>query len=327
MIGQDPRGYHRSVRPFRFLADVGGAATVAELRELARRAESIGYAVAVIPDHLTIPLGPIATLATVAAATTRLRIGTFVLNNDLRHPMVLAQELATLDLLSEGRLEIAIGAGWNRAEYSAAGLAFDPSPTRTARLEESVHVLKGRFGDGPFSFAGAHHTITEADGVPKPVQRPHPPFFIGGGGRRTLSLAGHEADIVGLAPRISWGERMAVDPRSLTVEAAAEKIAWVREAAGERFDRLEINAYPSQFPSIVTDHARAVATERAAAITARSGMPITADELLASPHQYIGTVDALCEKLLELRERLGISSFMLGDVDEMAPVVERLAGT
>ena len=101
----------------------------------------------------------------------------------------------------------------------------------------------------------------------------------------------------------------------------------MREAAGERYDRLEINAYPSQFPSVITDHARAEATERAAAIAARAGAPISADELLDSPHQYIGTVDALCEKLVELRERLGISSFMLGDADEMAPVVERLAGT
>ncbi len=286
----------------------------------------MGYAVMVIPDHLVIPLGPIATLATVAAATTHLRIGTFVLNNDLRHPMVLAQELATLDVLSEGRLEIAIGAGWNIAEYTAAGIPFDRSPIRSGRLEESVAVLKGLFGEGPFSFAGEHYTITEADGVPKPIQQPHPPFFIGGGGRRTLSLAGREADIVGLAPRIQPGTTL-VDPRSLTVDAAAEKLAWVREAAGERYDRLEINAYPSQFPSVITDHARAEATERAAAITARAGAPISADELLASPHQYIGTVDALCEKLVELRERLGISSFMLGDTDEMAPVVERLAGT
>ncbi len=286
----------------------------------------MGYAVMVIPDHLVIPLGPIATLATVAAATTHLRIGTFVLNNDLRHPMVLAQELATLDVLSEGRLEIAIGAGWNIAEYTAAGIPFDRSPIRSGRLEESVAVLKGLFGEGPFSFAGEHYTITEADGVPKPIQQPHPPFFIGGGGRRTLSLAGREADIVGLAPRIQPGTTL-VDPRSLTVDAAAEKLAWVRESAGERYDRLEINAYPSQFPSVITDHARAEATERAAAITARAGPPISADELLASPHQYIGTVDALCEKLLELRERLGISSFMLGDTDEMAPVVERLAGT
>ena len=316
----------RAMRPFRFLADVGDATSAADLRDRARRAEAIGYSVAVIPDHLVIPLGPIATLATVAAATERLRIGTFVLNNDLRHPMVLAQELATLDLLSEGRLEIAIGAGWNMAEYRAAGIPFDASPTRVARLEESVAVLKGLFGEGPFSYSGTYYAISEADGVPKPLQRPHPPFFIGGGGRRTLSLAGREADIVGLAPRIQPGTTL-VDPRSLTVAAAAEKLAWVREAAGDRYDALEINVYPSQFPSLITDHARTEAIERSAAITARAGIEISPDELLDSPHQYIGTVDTICRKIVELRERLDISSFMLGDVDEMAPIVERLAGT
>ncbi|MET1232899.1 MAG: TIGR03621 family F420-dependent LLM class oxidoreductase [Candidatus Limnocylindrales bacterium] len=314
------------MRPFRFLADVGDVGSAAALRARARRAESIGYAAMVIPDHLIIPLGPIATLATVAAATERLRIGTFVLNNDLRHPMVLAQELATLDLLSGGRLEIALGAGWNRREYLAAGIPFDVSPTRVARLEESVAILKGLFGDGPFTYRGTYFTITDADGVPKPIQRPHPPFLIGGGGRRTLSLAGREADIVGLAPRIQPGTTL-VDPRSMTVEAAAEKLDWVREAAGQRYDKLEINAYPSQFPPVITDRARVEATDRASAITARSGIAISADELLASPHQYIGTVGTLCDKLVELRERLGISSFMLGDVDEMSPVVERLAGT
>jgi len=314
------------MRPFRFLAEVGEVGSVVELRERARRAESMGYAVMVIPDHLVIPLAPIATLATVAAATEHLRIGTFVLNNDLRHPMVLAHELATLDVLSEGRLEIAIGAGWNIAEYTATGIPFEPSAVRSARLEESVAVLKGLFAEAPFSYAGRYYAITEAEGVPKPIQRPHPPFLIGGGGRRTLSLAGREADIVGLAPRIQPGSTT-VDPRSLTVEAAAEKLAWVRDAAGDRYDDLEFNAYPSQFPSVITDRARADATERPAAITARAGVEISADELLASPHQYIGTVDALCDKLVELRERLGISSFMLGDIDELGPVVERLAGT
>jgi probable F420-dependent oxidoreductase len=314
------------MRPFRFLAEVGVVGSAAELRDRARRAESQGYSAMVIPDHLVIPLAPIATLATVAAATSTLRIGTFVINNDLRHPTVLAQELATLDLLSDGRLEIAIGAGWNVAEYTAAGIPFDRSPIRTARLAESIAILKGLFSDGPFSYVGASYTITEAEGVPKPVQRPHPPIMIGGGGRRTLSLAGREADIIGLAPRIQPGTTR-VDPRSMTVEAAVEKLGWVSDAAGVRYRDLEINTYPSQFPSLITDRARAEATERAAAITARAGIEITADELLASPHQFIGTVDGLCEKLIELRARMGISSFMVGDGDAMAPVVERLAGT
>lgn len=249
------------MRPFRFLGvAANGVVKARELVDTARQAEAIGYSALVLPDHLIEQHAPIPVLATVAAATERLRIGTFVLNVDLRHPVVLAQELASLDVLSEGRLEIGIGAGWNRAEYDAAGLTFAPVATRVARLAEAVAVLKGCFGDGPFSFAGSHYRVTEHDGQPTPVQRPHPPLLIGGGGRRTLTLAGQQADIVGLAPRPMPGlTRSAADPHSLTPAATAEKIRWVREAAGDRFDQLELNTYPTGGPVLVTDNARAEA--------------------------------------------------------------------
>ncbi len=182
-----------SPRPFRFLAGFQAVVDPATLAETARRAESIGFSTLVIPDHLIEQLSPVPALAIVAAATTTLRIGTFVVNNDLRHPAVLAQEMASLDVLSDGRLEIGIGAGWNRPEYDAIGLPFEPVATRVERLAESVTVLKGLFGDGPFTFQGRHYAITDHDGQPKPVQKPHPPLLIGGGGRRTLSLAAREA--------------------------------------------------------------------------------------------------------------------------------------
>jgi probable F420-dependent oxidoreductase len=264
-------------------------------------------------------------MAVVAAATERLRIGTFVVNNDLRHPAILAQDMASLDVLSGGRLDIGIGAGWNRPEYDAIGLPFEPVGTRVERLAESVAVLKGLFGDRPFSFQGRYYTITGHDAQPKPVQRPHPPLLIGGGGRRTLSLAAREADIVGLAPRQLSGQR--VEPRSLTVAATEEKIAWVREAAGDRFDALELNVYPSSWEIVVTDHARAEAGRVIDHLRKRTGIELTVDEVLESPHLFIGSVDALVDKIHGLRARLGISSFMLGEVDELAPVVERLAGT
>ncbi len=313
------------MRPFRFLADASWEEGGTPLGDLGRRAEAEGYDGIVVVDHLLDVPGPIAALATLAAATSRIRIGTFVVNNDLRHPAVLAQELATLDVQSGGRLDIGIGAGWNEEEFRAIGLPFDPTPVRQARLAEAVAVLKGCFADGPFDFAGEHYTIAGYDARPKPLQRPHPRLMIGGGGRTTLSLAGREADIVGLAPRVLRGRR--ADPASLTIAATEEKIAWVREAAGERFADLELNIYPSTSPIVVTDHARTEAADLADRLRARSGRDVAVDDLLESPHIYIGSIDALIEKFRMLRERLGISSFLMGRVGELGPVVERLAGT
>jgi probable F420-dependent oxidoreductase len=261
----------------------------------------------------------------VAAVTERLRLTAFVHNNDLRHPAVLAKDLATLDRYSGGRLDVAIGAGWNKPEYDAIGLPFDPVGTRVARLAEAVTVLKGCFGDGPFSFDGEHYTITEYDAYPKPVQKPHPPIFIGGGGRRTLTLAGREANIVGLAPRI-LGEQRA-DPHSITWAATEEKLAWVREAAGERFGELEFNVYPSQWPITLTDDLHGEARKVIDGMRDRTGIELTEDEVIASPHIFIGSIGRFVEKFQELRARLGISSFMVGSLDELGPVVERLAGT
>jgi probable F420-dependent oxidoreductase len=316
------------MRPFRFLGQLGGMGDAGQVAAVARRAEAIGFSVLVLPDHLIRQHAPVPLLATVAAVTERVRIGTFVFNAGLRHPAVLAQDLASLDVLSGGRLEIGIGAGWNWPEHAAIGLPFPPIGARVARLAEAVAVLKGCLGDGPFSFAGEHFTIADYDGAPKPVQRPHPPLFLGGGGRRLLTLAAQQAQIVGLAPRLLPGPgRPRPDPRSLTAAATAEKIRWVREAAGTRFDRLELNAYPSVGPVVVTDRPRAVAQERAEQLTEQTGIPVTAEEILDSPHAFIGSIDGLTQKFLELRERFGISSIMVGGIDELAPVVERLAGT
>lgn len=312
-----------SSRPFRFLADARDIATIGELRETVRRAEAIGIDTLVIPDHLIPQLAPMAAMAAIATISDRLRISAFVLNNDLRHPAVLAQELASLDVLSEGRLDVAIGAGWNKPEYDAIGLAFDPTPVRQARLTEAIAVLKGCFGDGPFSFAGEHYTITDYDAHPKPVQKPHPPFMIGGGGRRTLELAAREAQIVGLAPRISGH---GPDPASVSFAGTREKIEWVREAAGGRFDAIELNVYPSMTGISVTDAPLREATAVSERLAER-GISITAEDLLDSPHIFIGTEDDFVAKFMRLRDELGITSIMVGAVGELDAVVERLAGT
>lgn len=308
-------------RPFQFLADARAPMPAGELAQRARRAEDAGFHALVIPDHLIDQMSPAPAMAVIAAATERLRIGAFVFNNDLRHPTVLAQDLATLDVLSGGRLDVAIGAGWNRAEYDAIGLALEPGPVRVGRLEEAVAVLKGCFGDGPFSFEGDHYRITDYDAGPKPVQRPRPPFMIGGGGRRILSLAAREAQIVGLAPTAAGNL-----PR-FRRDTTRQQVAWVREAADDRFGELTLNVYASFHPLTVTDDARGEARRVVVALRERAGVDLTEDEVLASAHLWIGSVDALVEKIQELREELGITSFMLGDPDEMLPIVERLAGS
>jgi probable F420-dependent oxidoreductase len=313
------------MRPFHFLADVSTIVTGPELAASARRAEEMGYRGVVLPDHLIEQFSPVVAMATVAAATSTLRMSAFVLNNDLRHPAVLAQDLASLDVLSDGRLDVAIGAGWNKPEYDAIGMRFDPTPVRQARLAESITVLKGLFSGEPFTFTGEHYTITDYAARPVPVQRPHPPFFIGGGGRRTLALAGREAQIVGLAPRI--GANTKVDVYSLTLAAAREKIDWVREAAGERFPSLEINVYPSGWPPTITDDLHGEARKIIDRIRARTGVEMAEADVIDSPHLFIGSVDRLVEKFQQLREELGITSILLGDIDELAPVLDRLAGS
>jgi probable F420-dependent oxidoreductase len=315
----------RMTTPFTFLADAFDVTSARELGERARAAEALGVTTFVLPDHLVAQPAPVPYLAAVAALTQRIRISAFVHNNDLRHPAVLAQELATLDVLSEGRLDVALGAGWNESEYAAIGLPFDPIRVRQARLAEAVTVIKGCFGGGPFSFVGEHYTVTDYDAQPKPIQQPHPPFFIGGGGRVTLELAAREAQTIGLAPRVLRGGRS--DPRSFTWAATEEKIGWVREAAGERFDELTFNVYPSFWPVTVTDDLDGEAEKVAAAMRERSGVELSVQEVIDSPHIFIGSHDRFVAKFNELRDRLGISSFLIGDLDQLGPVVEHLAGT
>ena len=314
------------MRPFRFLATADGYPSLAELTSLAHKAEAVGCSTFVLPDHLIGQYAAMPLLAAVAAVSEQLRVGTFVLNVGLRYPAVLAQDLATVDVLSGGRLEIGLGAGWNKPEHDAIGLAFEPVGVRIKRLAEAVTILKGCFADGPFSFSGEHYTITGHDGEPKPPQRPHPPIMLGGGGQRLLTLAAREAQIIGLAPRLVPGDPPRLDARSLTAAATEEKIRWIRDAAGDRFGALELNTYPTGGPAVVTGDPRAEARRRAGRIYDQTGVELTVEEILDSPHVFIGTIQDLTRKFADLRERFGISSFLIDDLDALAPVVEELAG-
>lgn len=316
-----------SNKPFRFGVGAGGGVTDRQaLLERAQLSESLGYSSLLISDHLLEQFAPLAALAAVAQVTTRLRLGTFVLNNDLRHPAVLAQELATVDILSAGRLDVGLGAGWNVDEYRASGMEYEKHAVRFARMAESLQILRGLFADGPFTFSGQHYQISEMNGLPKPVQRPHPPFLIGGGGRKGLEFAAREAQIVGLAPRLPAAGK--ADIRSVLAPETDEKLEWVRAAAGARLHEIEVNTYPCLGPVQVSDNALAAARELSERLEERYGDKLTPEELLQSPHVFLGTVEQLTQKCLELRERWGITYILvLGDIRAFAPVVERLSGT
>jgi probable F420-dependent oxidoreductase len=186
------------MRPFRFGVNVRTAVSGVEWADKARRVEVLGYAVLLVPDHLAELLAPFPALAAAAAATTRLRIGTAVLNNDFRHPVLLAREAATVDVLSDGRLELGIGAGHMQSEYEEAGLGFDPGATRVERLAEAVAMVKRLLEGETVTFAGGHYRVTGHTIHPRPVQRPRPPIFIGGSAPRLLRVAARAADVVGL---------------------------------------------------------------------------------------------------------------------------------
>ncbi len=315
------------MKPFRFLVGARGITDRRTLVERARAAEATGYSDLTIHDHLQPQLGPIAVLTAVAMATERLRLCPLVLNNDLRHPAVLAQELATLDILSGGRVVAGIGAGWNEPEYRAIGIPFDPPAVRIERMREAVAILRGLFADGPFSFAGRHYTISALDGQPKPIQQPHPPFLIGGIRERLLRIAAREADIVGIDLR--------QDRESLPDAFGArmdQRVGWIREAAGERFPELELSTLRVLGPLAVTNDALKVAADIARDAEVRTGLTIDPDDLLESPYALIGTVPDLVAKVGRMRERWGINSMLVGWLDEpglaaFAPVVEQLAGT
>ena len=307
-------------RPFRFGVAYRSAASRADWIEEARKVEQMGYNIMLATDHLEIvDIAPTLALMAVADATTRLRIGSFVFNNDFRHPTMLAKEAATLDFLSEGRFELGIGPGYLPDNYERSGIPLDRPGVRIARMQESLHILKDYFTKEKVTFSGTYYHVNELQGVPKPVQKPYPPIYIGGGGKRILSVAARESDIVGFTAILKEGGKD-FNMADITAEATAQKLEWVRQAAGERFDQLELNSFV--FIVQVTDYREKVA----GGMAPHFGM--TAEQVLASPHCLIGTVEQICADLQQRREQYGISylTILKEHVDAFAPVVERLAG-
>lgn len=308
-------------RRFRFGVQTSTATSGDEWAALARQAEDLGYATMFLPDHFGDQLAPVPAMAAAAAATTELRVGALVFDNDYKHPVVLAKEMATIDVLSGGRVELGLGAGWMASDYEQSGIAYDKPSVRVDRFEEGLTIIKGLLGPDPVTFEGAHYQVTAMDGLPKPVQQPGPPILIGGGLRRMLTLAGRHADIVGINPTIPNGAVDADAARSGLAAVTDQKLEWVKAGAGDRYDDLEINLL--NFACIVTDDREQVAQDFAPLFG------ISPEDLLEFPHALVGNVDQICESIQANRERFDASYIVVqrDAMEAMAPVVARLTGS
>ena len=316
--------------PFRFAVQATNAAGGRQWRDTVRRIEDLGYSTLFLADHYLGPgpaqkaartprqdLAPIAAMAAAAAISETLRIGCRVFCIDYHVPAVLAKEAATLDLLSDGRLEMGIGAGWSETEYTAMGLTFDRPGRRIAKLAEVVSLIKAHWAGEELDCSGDFVHVRGYAGRPRPVQRPHPPIMIGGGGPRVLSLAGREADIVSMSS-VPFVARDAdgLDPFAV----AQHRIDVVRSAAGERFGRLDVESSP-YFTAITDDPEAALAD-------AATSTGISADVLREHPNVLIGSLEAVAETLYSRRESLGVNyvTVQQSQIDSFAPVVDRLRG-
>lgn len=318
-----------NTHPFRFGVICERMQSAEEWMAKARFAESAGYSTFLIRDHfIREPFGDqfasMVALMAAAGATKTLRVGNLVLDNDYRHPVMLAKEAATLDLLSSGRFELGIGAGWLKAEYEQAGMSFDAAGVRVSRLREALHVLKGLFSEQPLTFSGSHYTISQLDSFPKPLQRPHPPLLIGAGSRRMLELAAQEANIVGILPRALPDGTISEEVTERLPATMEQKIAWVRQAAGERLSELELNMVIT--PVFTEQQRQKERTEQL--IRERGWSGVAVEQALEMPSVFVGSADQMTEAMWRRRELYGFSYYVVSDthMEAFAPIVSLLAG-
>jgi probable F420-dependent oxidoreductase len=317
----------KSQRAFRFGVIDESSLSREEWIQKAQRVEQLGYSTSLIRDHFiegdfNHQLAPVPALMAAADATKTLRVGSLVFSNDYRHPVMLAKEAATLDVLSNGRLELGIGAGWLASEYEQTGIPFDPPGIRVERLHEALQVLKGVFAQEPFTFTGQHYAISHLDSYPKPVQKPHPPLLIGAGSKRMLSIAACEADIIGILPKALTNGTISEDPTERLSETIVQKVEWIRQAAGERFDEIEL----SMVVTLEITHDQEQKAQQI--IQQRGWSSITSRQVLEMPSMLIGSIDQIIEKLQTVRKKFCFSYFVVSDtcMETFAPIVKQLIG-
>jgi probable F420-dependent oxidoreductase len=309
------------VAAFRFALQVSKAGSAQEWRSLARKAEDLGYSTLYVPDHLDDQWSPMVACAVAAEATTTLRVGTLVLDNDFRHPVLVAKEAATLDILTGGRFEFGMGAGWLTADYEQSGITMDAPSVRIGRLEESLEIMRAMWRDGSATFAGEHYAVEGAVGSPKPLTPGGPPLVIGGGSKRILTLAGRHAEVVSVVPSLAAGHIGREVAAESVVEKYRERVRWVRDAAGERADDLELQCW--------TVAVQVVPNADELFESMAPMFDLTPEQLRAAPLALIGTVSEIVETLRRRREELGFSYIVVheAEFEALAPVVAELAGT
>jgi probable F420-dependent oxidoreductase len=304
-------------RPFRFgtVTTNGSGASRRHWTEHARRVEGLGFSTLVVADHFA--NGTVCTprLAAAAVVTTTLRLGSYVYDNDFRHPVLLAREAAEIDVLSDGRMELGIGAGWSKDEYLRVGIPFDPGPTRAARFEEAVALIRSLHRGETVTRQGEFYRLDACDLGVEPVQRPIP-LLLGGGGPRMTGFAARHGDIVGFVPRSLPGGGL--DPAEFSAAAFDEKVSVLDEVVGERADGGPERGVLLFYAGRTAD-----------------GMPAdgegwtSPDVLSDGPYALVGDTDQMVDTLLERRERWGLSYVTCWeeDIELLAPVVARLGGT
>ena len=302
--------------PFRFALQTSVAPTMTAWRDRARMAEGLGYSSLYVTDHLDAQFSPLVAATVAAEATRTLHIGTLVLNNDLRNPVLLAQEVASLGLAAEGRIEVGLGAGWLRSDYEESGIEYLDASLRVARLAESLTIMRKLWSEGEVTFEGSHYSVRGARCNPRPDAQPR--VIVGGGSKRVLTVAAEQADIVNVS--LLSGEKSGDAASKATLDHFDRCVNWVRAAAGDRFGSLEL-----QIASVAV---MVVASQRAA-VRSATMLGFAGEEALDLPVLLIGSEDELCERLIERRERWGFSSVVVpGESMEIfSPIVSRLAGS
>ena len=295
--------------PFRFGVQLQNLPP-ASWRESLRRIESLGYSSLFWPDHFHTQWEPVTALGAAAAATERLAIGSLVYDVDYRHPVVLAKAAATLQLLSGGRHEFGIGAGWMETDYREAGMPYDRAGVRIARLAEALEILRLMWSRERTSFEGEHYRITEIAQAVDPLPETPPKLLIGGGGRKVLGLAARTADIVGINPSIPKGAVHADTAGDLSPERVLEKVGWVREAAAEAGrDEGAIELTTLSFVVAITDDPKPLREALA------RNSPMTVDEIADCPLFITGSASEIRDTLERRRERTGISYVVIQGKD------------